>query len=339
MNNLQRNYFSYKDRQGVFVALVDKDGSKSKKGRNTDDLGNTIALQNRTTAIMESNVIDQRTFIGVLEDKNASKSITQTLLLSYERHQIEFFNRRVLCKEDVYAFLDGKHERVRLLERLLFLHQEESELHTSVPSLSALRKEQVLQWLESRDLKTKMDRPLDLKAFAWGELFASTPFFHENQFLSVEISTEDLKSFVAKVKEYRWVFDTLLVPLRRDVYEKPIRFLGDRLKDVGLNLKTSRVDQRGGKKTYFYRLDQSLVNSTLQLLAERQAKPSFAYIPHYWKAIHEEYGFDTPVYERIDGGAGTNIKVVWSVWQGDIEGEFEKRRVGHQKTNQERGKK
>jgi len=132
---------------------------------------------------------------------------------------------------------------------------------------------------------------------------------------------------LCEVDEYRWVFDTLLVPLRKDINEKPIRFLGERLKDVGLELVTSRVDQKGGKKTYFYRLDRPLLDSTIQSINERQATPSSAYIPRYWKAIHEENGFDSPVYERIDAGEGRISKPVWSIGQGDIEEVFEKRRV------------
>ena len=111
--------------------------------------------------------------------------------------------------------------------------------------------------------------------------------------------------------------------------QKPIRFLGDRLNEVGLNLVTSRVDQKGGKKTYFYRLDPVLLDVTIQLVEKRRENPSSAYIPRYWKAIHEENGFDSPVYERIDAGEGRNPKLVWSIWQEDIEEEFEERRVKH----------
>ena len=329
MNNLRENFIAYKERQGVTVVGVDKDEAKRKSGKSIDDLGGIIATQERTNAILESKAIDQRTFIGILDDKNASKSIAQNLLLSCERHHVEFFNRRALCREDVHAFLDGRHEKIRLLERLLFLHREVDESPNDTPSVLAMRREQVLRLLESKDLQAKIDQPLDLKAFVWGELLASTPLYQGNRFTSAEISAEDLNEFLVKVDEYRWVFDTLLVPLRRDVKQKPMRFLGDRLNEVGLDLVTARVDQKGGKKTYFYRLDPVLLDVTIQLVEKRRENPSTTYIPFYWKSVHEENGFDSPVYERIFDGDGRNPKLVWSIWQEDIEEEFKKRRVKH----------
>ena len=111
--------------------------------------------------------------------------------------------------------------------------------------------------------------------------------------------------------------------------QKPMRFLGDRLNEVGIDLVTARVDQKGGKKTYFYRLDPVLLDVTIQLVEKRRENPSTTYIPFYWKSVHEENGFDSPVYERIFDGDGRNPKLVWSIWQEDIEEEFKKRRVKH----------
>ena len=76
-------------------------------------------------------------------------------------------------------------------------------------------------------------------------------------------------------------------------------------------------------------LDQVLLGVTVQLLEKRREKPSTTYIPHYWKEVHEENGFDSPVYERTLDGDGRNPKLVWSIWQEDIEEEFKKRRVKH----------
>lgn len=328
MNNLRENFVTYKERQGVTVVSVDKDESKRKRGKTVDDLGETLAHHERIEAIMESKAIDQRTFISILDDKNASKSIAQNLLLSYERHYIEFFNRRALCRDDVHAFLEGRHESIRLLERLLFLHQEVDDTPSNIPSLLAMRREQVFRLMETRNLKAKIDQPMDLKAFVWGDLFSHALLFDGRKFTNTEISTESLSGFLSKLEEYRWVFDTLLVPLRKDVKQKPIRFLGDRLNEVGLNLVTSRVDQKGGKKTYFYRLDPVIQDFTIQLVEKRRENPSTTYIPHYWKKVHEENGFDSPVYERVYGD-GRNPKPIWSIWQEDVEEEFKKRRVKH----------
>jgi hypothetical protein len=75
MNNLRENFIAYKERQGVTVVSVDKDESKRKRGKTVDDLGGMLAHHGRIEAIMESKAVDQRAFIGILDDRNASKSI------------------------------------------------------------------------------------------------------------------------------------------------------------------------------------------------------------------------------------------------------------------------
>lgn len=135
MNSLRASYIEYKEQQGFEISYVSKDLASSGRGKAIDDQGRIAALQQRVDAIMNSEPIDQALFIQVSESVDLSKPVEERLLRAYERHQIEFFNRRDLCEEDVSAFLDGRHEKVRLLERLLMLHSTDENSDPTIPSL------------------------------------------------------------------------------------------------------------------------------------------------------------------------------------------------------------
>jgi hypothetical protein len=344
MNLLRTNFVEYKRRQGVEVVIVAKNETSRKSGKAVDDQGMLISLQKRVAAILDAEPIDQRTFIEISELIRNSKSVEENLLRSYERHRIEFFNRGDISEEDVSSYVDGRHGKVRLLESLLTLHAMPEETDQGAPSIDQMRRDRVLDWLKTRDLKLKIDQPIDLRAYVWGEIFATTPIFREGRFTGDEFASSDLAQMIEVVDTYRWVFDTFLIKLRGDLRSNPVRFLGDRLREVGLELINHKNDQAGGKKIYYYKLGEQTwfktVSSSspkvaarvgqrgiLQIIEDRRHHPSSSYIPQYWTKVHAENGFNSQVYERVLDGDARHPKPIWIPWAGDLEKIFKEKQV------------
>lgn len=91
------------------------------------------------------------------------------------------------------------------------------------------------------------------------ELMSAAGIYNEGKFLTeVELSMPMLRAFAQSCVGRKADIENLWnVAVRSDVFKKPIQQLQAIVEPLGLVVKKSRTDQAGGKKTYFYRLDEN----------------------------------------------------------------------------------
>jgi hypothetical protein len=118
----------------------------------------------------------------------------------------------------------------------------------------------------------------------------------------------------AKVKQ---IVELQLSPVRDDLGKKPTRFLGDLLRSIGLTLTKTRTDQRGGTKTYFYRVADDGVIALKDIVSRRRQMKGSEYKTRYWEWVHRANGFAE--LSAQGDGAGDEIEGVY--FGLDLDGE------------------
>lgn len=332
-NSLYKNFLHHKTNHAVDITIVGKDEKRAKDGARVAREGKQLSSVQRVEAILQANTLSQRQFIEISERLTQSLSISAEQLNSYQRHRIEFFNRVTDLKEEmVERYLDRHHTGVRLLEDVLLLSVECDRLDQADRLLCIMRQEEVERLFVERSLQTKIDKPRFLLANTLLEVVSETPLFSidtQNEItlkpnLDVEISIDEMADFLVMVKKHLWVFDCFEIPVRKDLEEKPIRFLTDCLAFLSLEIVKTRVSQANNRKVYFYKLHPIRTTQTFELIERRRVLDSQDYIETYWQDVHQKHEIDDTVFTMVIDGGDRFEKVIWVPKQEDLSERFKK---------------
>ena len=140
-------------------------------------------------------------------------------------------------------------------------------------------------------------------------LLEKTPIYDLNGFkVDVKLSKDDLSEFLAFANEHKTIIEKQLCKVNNLNYEKVwIPQLNLFLGLIGLNLKKEKSKWSNGKKTYLYSLDQDLLLRNQEIINRRKQFTGHAYSAIYWKQLHKENDFQTPVMLKVNDETGVHL--------------------------------
>jgi hypothetical protein len=330
-NRLYENFLSHKTNHAVDIKIIEKDENRAKDGARVAKHGKQLARLQQVQLILQADTLSQRKFIEISERLRQSQPVSAEQLSSYQRHRIEFFNRVTELKENmVESYLDRYHSGVRLLEDVLSLSVDCDRLDQPYRLLCIKQREEVERLYVERSIQTKIDKPSRLLANTLLEVLSETTLFSIDRQadvtfqpnLAAEVSIDDMADFLAMVKKHLWVFDCFEIPVRKDLADKPIRFLTDCLASLSLEIVKTRVSQANNRKVYYYKLNPDRTTQMFDLVRRRSELESKVYIETYWQEVHQKHGIDDTVFTMVIDDGDRFHRVIWVPKQEDLEEKF-----------------
>ena len=71
------------------------------------------------------------------------------------------------------------------------------------------------------------------------------------------------------------------------------------LRTIDLKLVTARTDQKNKIKKYIYTIDKVMLGVVNEIIDRRKVHTDKEYSLIYWKNVHEQNGYTTPLYDNF----------------------------------------
>ena len=315
MNHLRKNFVQYKQEQGITVNYVEKDNDIFLTGKDLISIGKDLTNENITQSILNAKSIDQSTFIKISESEESEFEVTEELRFSYTKALIEFFFRQPINESDIKLHQKGTKQKIILFTDLLKQKGLSTPSKDSFKDYDRLAREKILKKIATdypglSSIKEYKVQPILLQL-----IFSTTPLFKKSNFIvDKEVTLSDFDEFISFVNKYKSIIELQLTAIRKDISTKPVTQFGEFLKLVNLKVKKTRVDQSNNDKKYFYEIDKELLDLNLSIIERRKVFDNRSYIPIYWEKVHQENGFDSPVFEKIEDFDGFSAypKTIWT---------------------------
>ena len=296
-NALKKNFIEHKEKQGYVITYIEEDEDLADLGRDGYREGKKLAIEVAVQKVMNAPAISKTTFDVIRDSIRNSQSVDSRLLMSYRRHRLELFYRQQVSDELVRLDDDG-----RFKGRVLNFEQTMDAIRAIFGDAPDEPK-----YLAYRALNESLDKN-DTKAFTMRSpfvaavmtarlldkagLITSTGIDFEK-----ELSLKDLEQLVryARKQRIKRIVEVQVIPVRADIGSKPTRFLGELLRNLGLTLKQVRNEQKGGTKTYFYRVVDNAAIPLLEIARRRNRTHPKSYHAAYWDDVHRSLGGGLPI--------------------------------------------
>lgn len=260
-NRLRENFLNYRRKQGWTILSIESDKEKYKRGATLLKSGKKLSRDNLVDRLMGAIRLSSREAANLKSKKDRGIPLSKLETDQLLRAELENFYRQDLSAE-------------------LIEHSENNRWREKVERYEAITDRAYLELLsdhlddsDPRDMIIKRKSSQD---YLLSRAFETTPIFHDGQFLTgVVYSNADLgpfKDFVSANKyhlEQQYGF-----AIRRDLHNMPTIQLRELLKMVLLEPEErGRPVTSGGKKTYFYGLNESKVRALNTLKRIRGSRP------------------------------------------------------------------
>ena len=155
-------------------------------------------------------------------------------------------------------------------------------------------------------------------------LLEKTPIYDQDGFkVGIKLSKFDLIEFVAFVSDNKKVIEKQLCKVINLNNEKVwIPQLNLFLGLVGLKVIHVSNKWSNGKKTYLYSLDQDLLQQNQVIVNRRKQLSDQDYSILYWKNVHKENDFQTPVMLKVSDESGVRLMPL-----SDLEDRFKSKQM------------
>ncbi|WP_395351816.1 plasmid replication protein, CyRepA1 family [Variovorax sp. UC122_21] len=256
-NRLRKNFIDLRRSNGWNVEVIETNGEARKVGKAIRKEGKEALLNKRLQSILAAPQISEQQF-GNLRSRESADKLNDNDRPAMRRYEIESF----YCEDATLELLvlddDGRlRESIRTFGLL-------------VSDDETLKSED--RW--DREILLPDQKQLLQKKHLLLELFKSAGILRDKAFdPAIEIDSAQLEAFARTAQKNKAEIERhFKIPVRGDVYKKPITQLQSILKLVGLRLPKSRTEQSGGKKRYFYRLAADEL-ATVSTWASRRSDP------------------------------------------------------------------
>jgi hypothetical protein len=239
--------------------------------------------------------------------------ISSDELNSFNKSRIEFFYRQPICAADITLDTYSHQQQILFFEKLIGLF--------AVPKtdLDRFEQEENDRLIEKILNQSKAPRLNSVKDFRSKQLLLhlilmQSPIYKDGIFIKDRIfNTDDLSKFVKFVNAHKAAIETQLCPVRGDCQTNPVKQLGEFLKRIALKISKAGTDQTNKDKKYLYRLDDAMLDCTLEIINRRQLKTNDEYTTIYWKQVHKVNNFETPIYQQVRDYVGfkSDQKTYW----------------------------
>ncbi len=280
-NKLKRNFLEYKQADGWQILDVLQDEIAMNVGKEFFKRGANLLSEEMIADILASAPLRREEYDDISERMDANdKEVSRSEYFSLQRTKLELFYRqsisRQLIKDDNKTKLRRgilAYEKITNSERIKFIIQDKTANKMNVHELG----------LHEKILPDK-----NTAAMLLYQLFGKTPIFSNGIFLeSIEFKKDDLQDFIKLViKRKSFIENHLGLNVRSDIVMKPVQFLGQLLKEVGLGHWKAKSHIVKGMKIYIYILDRDKLNSvkkTVLLREKIESQWSFFYDLHHFK--------------------------------------------------------
>ena len=266
-NELLENFKNLRAANGWEIVEVATDEEARKEGKELAVLGAELAKEERAQAVCSAPVITLGEYNN-LRDKGKQGSLSLKDTHSLRRYEIEEFYRCEVTPWLVETDNDGRFRTAVKLYELI----RDSKAHAELTG--------ELSYGNGKDLLLVDEKKIPQLRRLLIDLFSSVPGLFEQGagFDSKRVLTQDsLQDFVSLCQKRRVIIQRLLhKDVSRDLVKKPMSQLGRFLRSVGLQLESPLTKKDGGKKIYYYTLDDaSLADMERIIKARRERKANW----------------------------------------------------------------
>lgn len=328
MNKLKNNFIDYKAEQGFKINLIEKDDEISKSSRLQWGYAADVVHQEQRQAILNAPYIDCLGWWKIHDMKDSNLEISSVQRHGYIKSKIEFFFRQPINLNDLDLYFDNYLGKIRLFEHLngnreALLHGDSTNTveHSHNLASEAEVKNTIIKILDKKHVAS-LSSINDFKASVvlLHLLLGKTPIYNQDGFkVDIKLSKDDLAEFLAFANEHKKIIEKQLCKVNNLNYEKGWipqlnLFLGL------LGLKVNHVGNKwsNGKKTYLYSLDLDLLLRNQEIVNRRKQFTDHDYSTLYWKNVHKENDFQTPVMIKTRDESGVRLMPL-----SDLEERFE----------------
>jgi hypothetical protein len=260
-NRLRDNFLDYRRNQGWEVVPIESDKEKYKRGAALLKSGKKLSRDNLVDRLMGAIRLSEREAVDLKSKKDRGIPLSRIETDQLLRAELENFYRRDLSAE-------------------LIEHSENNRWREKIERYEAITERTYLQLLsEHLDDSNPRDMIIKRKSsqdYLLSRAFATTPIFHEGQFLTnVAYTNADLGPFKEFVSANKYHLEQQYgFAIRRDLHKMPTIQLREFLKLVLLEPEErGRPVTSNGRKTYFYGLNESKVRALESLKRIRGNRP------------------------------------------------------------------
>jgi hypothetical protein len=332
MNKLKNIFIDYKIEQGFKINLIEKDDEKSKSSRLQWGYAESVVHQVQRQAILDAPYIDSLSWWKIHDMKDSNLEISSDQRHGYIKSKIEFFFRQPINMDDLNYYFDNYLGKIRLFEHLTssretLLHGDSTSTVVRSNNLASAAevKNTIIKILDKKHVAS-LSSLVDFKTSVvlLHLLLEKTPIYDLNGFtVDVKLSKDDLSEFLAFVNEHKTIIEKQLCKVNNLNYEKVwIPQLNLFLGLIGLKLKKEKSKWSNGKKSYLYSLDQDLLLCNQEVVNRRKQFSDHAYSTLYWKRVHKENDFQTPIMLKISDESGVRLMPI-----SDLEERFESKQL------------
>ena len=332
MNKLKNNFIDYKNEQGFKINLIEKDDEKSKSSRLQWGYAEAVVHQAQRQAILDAPYIDCLSWWKIHDMKDSNLEISSDHRHGYIKSKIEFFFRQPINLNDLDHYFDNYLGKIRLFEQLngnreALLHGNSTNTVERFHNLASQAevKNTIIKILDKKHVAS-LSSIDDFKASVvlLHLLLEKTPIYDQDGFkVGIKLSKFDLIEFVAFVSDNKKVIEKQLCKVNNLNNEKVwIPQLNLFLGLVGLKVIHVANKWSNGKKTYLYSLDQDLLQQNQVIVNRRKQLSDQDYSILYWKNVHKENDFQTPVMLKVSDESGVRLMPL-----SDLEDRFKSKQM------------
>jgi len=317
MNKLKNNFIDYKAQQGFKINLIENDDEISKYSRLQWGYAESVVHHKQRQAILDAPYIDSLSWWKIHDMKDSNLEISSDQRHGYIKSKIEFFFRQPINMDDLNNYFDKYIGKIRLFEHLNFINEallRGNSTDTAVPSNTLALDAEVKNTIITIHDKTHIASLSSIDDFKTSVvllhlLLEKTPIYDLNGFkVDVKLSKDDLDEFLAFANEHKTIIEKQLCKVNNLKHEKVwIPQLNLFLGLIGLSLKKEKSKWSNGKKTYLYSLDQDLLQRNQEIIKRRKQFSDHEYSAIYWKQLHKENDFQTPVMLKVNDETGVHL--------------------------------
>ena len=285
-NLLRKNFVDYKNSQGWSVVEIPKNEQDMKLGRAFFQLGKKISRDILARKVCNAISLNYQ-MMKEIEDRFEERysDVSPEEFISLYRTRLELFYGEMVSEELIEKDQDG---RMRSAIR---------EYEKFVSGLTLDKKQRAAILLGNVISKVLPDDSIKQGILLF--LLQLTPCYKNNTFVtSSEMTGSDLEKFAKAVMKNKNFIETHLdIAVSSDLMKKPMRYLGQVLKVIGLELKKVRTQVVNGEKIYFYSVDQGSFDFAEKIRLRRQTPGMSG-----WRFVNRRYGFaDIEGQDSVDG--------------------------------------
>jgi hypothetical protein len=264
-NALRYNFIEYKKSQGVqLTTLAQSDAEDIELGKEMAKAGKGLSIDAYAKSILGASKLNSYDYERLRDSLQTDPgSVSHERRFAMRRFEIESFYPYPITEDLIKKDDRGRLRKVSKLFSLVtnkeFHQKDASIVNAALESVGAAH----LGILKFGDTNAR------LLVF----LFMRCPFFKNYTFNEkISFSVDDLKDFALRCRKMKKIIEGQLgVVVRADLEQKAVSQLVVLLKLVGLNVWKAKTQVNAGVKTYYYRLNETLLFDQMKLHRLRAA--------------------------------------------------------------------